>query len=183
MKTMQPQDVTPDNFASILTSDFRRSALLASMRAETGSFLPLTNRVAEVARQFKTNRDELSQIVAAELRAQRDDFIGDIVFHPDMDERALMQVYESGRCTVALAHRAGPPSLLERIAREHRIEEAVLTLLLNYYATDQYSESQFVDFVRRYADVHGVRYELENKTNIPDHKRELGLRALAELPK
>ena len=180
---MQPQDVTPENFASIITSDASRSKLLAAMDAETGSFPPLINRVSEVARQFKTDRNQLAQIVFAELRAECEDIIRDIVFHPDMDESTLMKVYESGLCTVDLAHRAGPPSLLERIAIEHRIPEAVLTLLLNYYATDDYSESQFADFVRAYGDIHGVRYEIENKELIPERKRQLGQRVLAELPK
>lgn len=149
----------------------------------SGSFPPLINRVSEVARQFKTDRDQLAQIVSAELRTECDDFICDIVFHRDMDESTLMKIYASGRCTVDLAHRAGPTSLLERIAQEYRIEEAVLTLLLNDYTTDDYSDSQFADFVRAYADVHGVRYEIENNANIPEHKRLIGQRVLAELPK
>lgn len=179
---MRPEEVTPETFASVITSDSHRSELLAAMRAETGSFPPLANRVSEVARQFTTDREQLAQIVSAELCDERDDFIRDIVFHPAIDESTLMQVYESGLCTVDLAHRAGPPSLLERIAKEQRIEEAVLTLLLNYYATDDYSESQFEEFVRTFGDIHGVRYEVENKENIPPNKRRIGQRVLAELP-
>ena len=178
---MQPQDVTPENFASIMTADASRAELLAAMRAETGHFPPLINRVSVVARQFQTDRDQLAQIVCAELRAGCEDFLRDIVFHPDLEESSLMKIYESGLCTVDLAHRAGPASLLERIAREQRIEEAVLTLLLNYYATDNYSESQFADFVRAYGDVHGVGYEIENKANIPKRKRQLGQAILADI--
>ena len=117
------------------------------------------------------------------MHAKRDDFLRDLVFHPEIDESTLFQIYDSGLCTVNLAHRSGPPSLLERIAKEQRIVEAVLTLLLSCYATDDYSDAQFIQFVRDYGDVHGVRYELENKQNIPEHKRRLGLAALAEKPK
>lgn len=180
---MQPQDVTPENFASIVTASSARSELLAAMHAETGSFPRLINHVAEIARQFITDSEQLAQIVAEELRDGRDEFIRDIVFHPDIDESTLMKVYESGLCTVALAHRAGPSSLLERIAKEHRISEAVLTLLLNYYATDEYSKSQFAEFVRTYGDISGVRYEIENNGSIPAKKRLVAQRILAEMSK
>ena len=180
---METQDVTAENLASIIMCESMRSQLVSSMRAETGSFLPLLNHVSEIARQFETNRQQLSQIIAVELDAKRDDFLRYLVFHPEIDESTLFQIYDSGLCTVDLAHRSGPASLLERIAKEQRMEEAVLTLLLRYYATDDYTDSQFVQFVRDYGDVHGVRYELENKQNVPEHKRKLGLEALPKMPK
>jgi hypothetical protein len=137
---METQDVTTENFASIIMCDSTRSQLLSAMRAETGSFLPLLNHVSEIARQFETNSQRLSRIVAAELDAKCDDFLRDLLFHPAINESTLFQIYDSGLCTVDLAHRSGPPSLLERIAKEQRIEEAILTLLLRYYASDAYSD-------------------------------------------
>ena len=172
--------MTAENFASIIMCDSTRSQLLSAIHAETGGFLPLVNHVSEVARRFETNRKQLSRIVAAELDAKCDGFLRDLVFHPEIDDSTLFHVYDSGLCTVDLAHRSGPSPLLERIAKEHRTEEAVLTLLLRYYATDDYTDSQFVQFVQAYGDVHGVRYELENKQNIPEHKRKLGLEVLAQ---
>lgn len=180
---MLPQDVTLENFASIVTSKSSRSDLLEAIRAETGSNLPLTNRVSGIARLFDADSIQIAQIVSAELDANCDDFLRDIVFHPNIDESTLMQILDSGLCIIDLAHRIGPPSLLERIAKEHRTSEAVLTLLLKYYASDDYTESQFSDFVRAYSDVHGVRYEIENKNNLPEAKRQSGQRVLAELPK
>lgn len=180
---MQTHDVTEENFASIIMCDSTRSQLLSAMRAETGTFLPLLNHVSQVARRFETNRKQLSRIVKAELDAKCDDFLRDLVFHPEIDDSTLFQVYDSELCTVDLAHRSGPPSLLERIAKEQRIEEAVLSLLLHYYATDDYTESQFVQFVQAYGDLQAVRCELENKQNIPEHKRRLGLEVLAQKPK
>ena len=94
----------------------------------------------------------------------------------------LLVIYDARLCVIALAHRSGPFWLLDRIAKEHRIEEAILTLLLDYYATDDYTESAFTHFVREYADVHGVRYELQNTSNIGHHKRNLGIQVLAEMP-
>ena len=179
---MEPQDLTSENFAFIITAASTRSELLAAMRAESSTCLPLSNRVSDIAQQFKTDRRQLAEIVETELNEQRRDFICDLVFHPDIDDATLTKVYDSGLCTVELAHRAGPPALLEKIANEHRIEEAVLTLLLNYYASDAYTNAQFTEFIRRFASVHSVQYELNNKTNIPDHKRTLGKRVLAGLP-
>jgi len=94
-----------------------------------------------------------------------------------------MRVYESGLCLTALAHRSGPFELLDRIARDHKIEEAVLTLLLDYYATEKYSVAQFVEFVRAYRSVRGVRYELTKKTNIPEPKLANGRAAIGEAPR
>ncbi len=180
---MKIEDVTAENFGSIMMCDSTRSHLLSAMRAQTDSSLSLMNHVSEIAEQFETNRQQLTQIVTAELQANRDDFLQYIVFRSDIEESILFQIYDSGLCLIQLAHRSGPASLLERIAKDERIEEAVLTLLLSYYATDEYSDSQFVRFVRDYADVHGLRYELENKRNIPEHKRRLGLEVLAEKPR
>lgn len=178
---MRIESLTTDSFASILLNDSTRTELLGAMRSETGSCLPLRNHVSNLADCFTTTVSELDQIVDIELSARRQDLLDDLVFHHQISETALWKIYEAGLCLTSLAHRAGPVGLLERVAREHRIEEAVLTLLLDYYATDEYSVSQFMTYVREFQDIHGVRYELQHKSRIPAHKRQQGLEVLNKL--
>ncbi len=166
------------NFASIITSSVSRGELLEALQAESGRFPPLINRVSEIAQQFHVDSEQLSRIVSAELMTDSDEFLREIVLHPNIDEPTLTMVLESVDALLNLRTRSGPPWLLERLAREHRISEAILTLLVNHYATDSYTDAQFVDFVRAYRDVAGVRFEIEKKKSIPEAKRQSGQRVL-----
>lgn len=179
---MQPDDVNVKNFEAILSTTHLRSQLLDSMRHESGTHLPLANHVCKIASQFHTSPDELAQLTDAELSHGCEDFLQHMIFHADMQSSTLMRVYESGLCLTALAHRSGPFELLDRIARDHKVEEAVLTLLVDYYSTDHYSVAQFIDFVRAYRTVRGVQYELTKTTNIPEPKRAGGRTAIGETP-
>lgn len=171
---MHPDLITIENFAAVLLDESSRNQLLAAMKAESGGHLPFRNHVSDVAGAFQVDSDELDRIVSNELSIPSEDFLNDIVFHPGMRESTLLRIYDSGLCLTALAHRTGPFALLDRIAKEHRTEEAVLTLLLRYYATDSYADTQFEQFVQDFQDVHSVRYELQYKRNIPQTKLAIG---------
>jgi hypothetical protein len=178
---MRIEDVTISNFASLIALPATREKLLIAMRAKQGSYLLLSNHVSNVACQFETNPDDLDQIVRRELESNCEDLLRDIVFHAKLREDTLIKIYESGFCLIELAHRRNPFTLLDRIAREHAIEEAVLTLLLDYYGTDSFTEDEFIQFIRDFYAVRGLQYELKNKMRIPEAKRVIGQATLAEM--
>jgi len=178
---MEITEVTTENFSSILFDNEKRSRLLAAMSNECGFFPPLINHVSKIIRKFKTSSEEIDHIVTIELDAGRDEFLCGLIFHPEMDESTVFRIYEAGLCITHLAHRTGPFTLLNQIAKKYRIEEAILTLLLDYYSTNKFTNLEFIQFIQEYSDIHGVRYELLKKTRIPEEKRTLGQQLLVKI--
>lgn len=174
------ESITEENFASIMRDESMRNQLLAAMRKEEGVFPPLLNHVSEVASRFVTSTSELDNIVDVEVAEKREDFLCDIIFHPRISESALFHIYEAGLCIVDLAHLAGSFRLLERIAEEHRVDEAIMTLLIDYFAAEEFSDAQFTEFVQKYRDIPCLQYNLKNKETVPERKRRLGLSVINE---
>jgi hypothetical protein len=66
------------------------------------------------------------------------------------------------RCIDALGHRAGPQTLLEKMATKYRYSEAITTLALDYYGTSAADNQKFADFITEYKDDYMLRWNLRS---------------------
>jgi hypothetical protein len=152
------------------------------MRRETGSHLPLCNRVAKVAPACEATGPELDRLTDSLLeRDEGDDgyVLYWLVFHPAVQDRTLSRLLNRGRCIGSLGHRPGPEHLLLRLAREHRFPEAILTLALFHYGTRAHRREEFLSLVREFVDVKWLRTSLrvsDAAGRIPGEARRAALK-------
>lgn len=181
-----PDQVTTESLRGVLQDPAARGRLLAAMRAERGSHLPLSNRVDAAARNCVATAAELDELVDILLAEDDHEYVlCPLAFHPIMPEAALVRMVDAGRALAPLAHRAGPESLLLRLAQEHRreCEEAVLTLALHTYAPPEVSEERFLSFVREHIDLYWLRESLrvaDAADRLSGNKRAAALRLVEE---
>jgi hypothetical protein len=155
----------------MLLDPAQRDALLAAMRAEHGTRLPLTNRYEVVAPRADATPEQLRAVMAVLTRPDRryDALIAALTFHPQMPEEILLHLAEQDCCVVALAHRPEPRALLEYIAHTYGIDEAISTLALNYYSAD--SLEAFTAFITRHQAEKGLRWRLARATHLTAAQR------------
>jgi hypothetical protein len=90
--------------------------------------------------------------VHQELSANRCENLCLFCSRDDTPEDVLFELYERGLCVTELAHRKGPRRLLERIAREKRCSEAIITVAIDLYTSSHEGLTDFRDFVREHSD-------------------------------
>lgn len=90
--------------------------------------------------------------VHQELLAKRDERVRLFCSRDDTPEDVLVDLYERGLFLTELAHRKGPRRLLERIARETRYPEAVITLAIELYTSNAESAAEFQAFLQEHSD-------------------------------
>jgi hypothetical protein len=174
----RPEDVTPQSLPQILRDKPLRTSLLAALKAEQGSVLPLHCRVSESTPKCQATTEELDELVGILLREDETDrFLRELVFHPSVSDQTLFRVLDAGRCIDSLGHRAGPEQLLLRLAREHKYPEAILTLALYTYALAAVSEEQFLSFVREHIGLKWLRSSIRRRgeARFSGHKRKAAL--------
>lgn len=181
---MDASDVTAANIASILRDPIRRASLLSTIRAERGTYLPLSNAVADAAPRCSASPRELEEVVEILLREDSEDHVLNwLVLHPNLSEHSLFQVLDAGRCIRQLGHRAGPEGLLLRIVTEHPdAYEAVLTLALVHYGPNVGRRERFLEFVRQHLHVSWLRDSLRKSdlaTRIPESQRKTAIELVA----
>ncbi len=159
----------------ILLSSQERAELLATIEAEQGTNLPVTNQYDEIAQECLASPADIRAVVETLLVEGMRRLIEPFIFHANTPEDVLWWLYEDDdeHFLVALAHRSGPQALLERIAEEHQISEAITTLALDYYGTAEASDQAFANFIKRYREDNMLRYNLERSSKLSPHKREL----------
>lgn len=114
---------------------------------------PLENLTAALIRNAV--HQDVSANLTEDLRlfALRDDTPDDILF----------ELYERGICLTELAHRKGPRRLLERIAKETRYPEAIITVAIELYTCDQESAEVFQRFLAEHADCYWMLESLAHQ--------------------
>jgi hypothetical protein len=183
---MDTAEITPESLSEILLDRDRREVLIAAMRREHGSHLPLSNRVADIAAKCVIDSSRLDRVVDILLERDSDDdhlVLDWLVFHPAMREESLIRLLDCGRCIGSLAHRSGPEYLLLRLAREHRYPEAILTLALYHYGPDAARREDFLAFVNEYVYMEWLRESLrvsDAAGRIPEAGRQAALRLVEE---
>jgi hypothetical protein len=90
--------------------------------------------------------------VHQELLAKHDEGVRLFCLREDTPEDVLIEIYEQGLFLTELAHRKGPRRLLERIARETRYPEAVITIAVELYTSKAESVADFKNFLQEHSD-------------------------------
>jgi hypothetical protein len=75
-----------------------------------------------------------------------------LVSHPAAPESLLIALCDRGLFLVELAHRSGPRTVLEKLAEEHRVPEAILSIGKKLYTDPSESTRAFTDFLERHKD-------------------------------
>jgi hypothetical protein len=166
--------ITEDNLIAILSDPQQRSSLQKAIDEEQGSYLPLTNRYADLARTCRATPEQLHAVIKALLpfRRRYRELLCMLVPHPNISAQTLFMLYEKRCCISALGHRIGPQDLLERLATEYRYSEAITTLALHYYSRPEYPTDAFTAFLQEHADDSMLRGNIVRRTGLPTDKQE-----------
>lgn len=170
---MDPSQLTDAGLFGILLDARERAALRDALRREQGSHLPLTHRYFDVA-YTASGAEQLGQAVLALLDEPADEdgrLLEPLLSNPETPHVALWAAYRKGRGIPALGHRRGPRALLEALAEEHGYDEAITSLALFHYASED--DAFFRAFVERHRDSWMLRGTLLRSPLVPDHRRAL----------
>lgn len=177
---MEPSELDEDSLFEILLDPRRRAELRSAMRREQGSHLPLTNHYFDLA----CTAEDAAKLGAAvfALLEEPDDADGELLepllSNPATPHDALWAAYRQGRGITALGHRRGPRALLEALAEEHGYSEAITSLALFHYATED--DAFFRAFVERHRGDFMLRYNLRRSPLVPGPRRALVADLIAE---
>jgi len=170
---MKPNELTKESLIPILLDPNNRQRLLEAISAEHGTYLPITNRFADIAPCCHARPESLESLVhiLLDLGSAGENLLDDLIFHPQMPDDILLELAHKGHCVTALAHRNGPRSLLEYIAKIYQESEAITTLALDYYALD--SDEVFRAFITKYRSDYMLRWNLRRSQKLPAAKRDI----------
>jgi hypothetical protein len=163
-------------FIDVILSDERRAMLLAYLGGSAPHARSIAELISVVAKKCRATPDELRRalrVLATDQGAEAEEVLGELLFHPEIPEDALVQFAEEGRFISALGHRAGPRRLLEVLAERHRYPEAITTLALHHYGAEDESPESFRTFLQRYEDVHMLEYNLVRARGLSEKKRRI----------
>lgn len=166
--------LTEHSVIDILADEFQRAELIKLVEAEQGTGLPLTNFYEEVAEHCEASPQQLRETIRNLINRYGNKhrwLIEPFVFHPNVSDDVLYGLYERGTFIIALAHRKGPQELLERVASDYQIGEAITTLALDYYLPDQTHPEKFLEFVAKYRNDQTLRRNLLKSSKLSDDMR------------
>jgi hypothetical protein len=121
------------------------TATSATLDLETASDA-LIRKWVEAAAQSQLDQEHL-----AALRT--------LALQPAASEELLLLMCDRGVCLVELGHRTGPKQLLEKLAEQHKIAEAILTLAKDRYTNASESTDSLQTFLNQH---HDNRWMLES---------------------
>jgi hypothetical protein len=168
--------VNEATFIELVLFDDLRHELLTFLGGRHSDVRSTAALIAVVARKCHATPDQLRdaiRLLEAEDRAEADDVLLDLLFHPDIPDDVLLQLAEQGKFISVLGHRSGPRRLLEFLADTHRHPEAITTLALKYYGSSVAPAKPFREFLRRYEDVEMLEYNLRRASSLDEKKREI----------
>ena len=162
---MTTEEITKENYISIISNTKRRERLLAALKREEDSYLPLINHCDQIGQSCVATPEQLRDAVRILMKLSwragaHDHLLSPLVFHPHIPEDVLADLLNENRCLVDLIHRSGPLWLLERLAEKEPDCEAVTTLALNYYSQDEYSIEKFAEFLQAHKEDETLKYVL-----------------------
>jgi hypothetical protein len=169
---MEPSDLTEATLFDVLLDARRRAELRSALRREQGANLPLANHYFDLA--FTAEDARLGDAVLALLDEPDDDdhdLLDPLLSNPATPHEALWAAYRQGRGIETLGHRRGPRALLEALADEHAYDEAITSLALFHYASED--DDFFRAFVERHRGSFMLRHNLRRSPLVPDGRRAL----------
>lgn len=170
---MEPSQLTEASLLDVLLDPRRRAGLRDALRREQGSHLPLTNHYYDLACTAEDGERLGAAVLAllAEPDGEDGELLEPLLGNPATPPEALWAAYRQERGIDALGHRRGPRALLEALAEEHGYDEAVTSLALFHYASED--DDFFRAFVARHRDSFMLRDNLRRSPLVPDHRRLL----------
>lgn len=173
---MNQEPLTESSLFSILMDPEQRTNLIAQIESEEDTDLPVSNLYAEVGERCEASPEQIRQVVNKLLDSygnEHDWLIEPFIFHPNIPDDVLSELYRRNAWTVALAHRKGPQDLLERLAEEHNVSEAIITLALDYYLGDQLQVNKLVEIVQKHKSNTMLRRNLLVSPKLDTKTREI----------
>jgi hypothetical protein len=168
--------VSEDTFVELILSDELRRELLALLRRRAASAPSAAALIGVVASKCVATPGQLREaidVLRAEGSSAADVVLFELLMHPDVPEGVLLRFVDDDRFLAALGHRRGPRGLLEALAKKHRYPEAITTLALMHYGTKQAPAPAFREFLREYADVPMLEYNLQRPTQLDASKQRI----------
>lgn len=170
---MEAPDPTEDTLFDVLLDPERRAELRNALRQGTGERVPLLRQYFDLA-FTASDATRLGQAVMALLEEPGDEegrLLEPLLSNPETPHEALWAAYRQGRGIDALGHRRGPRALLEALADEHRYDEAITSLALFHYASQD--DGFFRAFVARHRDSFMLRSNLCHSPLVSAERRAL----------
>ncbi len=170
---MEASDPTEDTLFDALLDPERRAELRNALREGTGERIPLLRDYSDLA-YTASDQARLGQAVLAVLEDLADDcepLLEPLLSNPATPHDALWAAYRQGRGITALGHRRGPRALLEALAEEHRYDEAITSLALFHYASED--DAFFRAFVARHQDNFMLCFNLHRSPLVSAERRAL----------
>lgn len=182
---MKKKKLTRENFIEFLSDAKQRKKLIAALREETGSHLPLINHCWKLAETCEATPQQLRDIAhqLMKLKGKKGDYDSLLCFfarHPLMPDDVLREMLDQKRCICDLGHLAGPQWLLERLAEEEKFSEAITSLALYYYGKKKYTTAQFAEFITKHKDDYMLRYNLTRQHGLAPKKWRAVLKIFGE---
>ena len=94
----------------------------------------------------------------------------------------LLELCDQGRCLDELGHRKGPRRLLEKMAEQHRYPEAIVSLGLTLYTSEQESLVSFAKYLERHKEQSWLLECLARNDASSSEKEQLFLETMSALP-
>lgn len=180
---MKENELTSENIITILLDAKSRKTLIQAIKAEQGTFLPLSNEYSQLAPQCQASEEELRQVSNILLEEDDDYLLENLIFHPNMPDDVLFHLVDSDKYITRLAHRSGPQELLEKLASEYQYSEAVTTLALDYYSQPDFSTSEFREFIQKYRDDFMLEHNVRRLKNVSEEKKQVVIDIFGEREK
>jgi hypothetical protein len=169
-------NIDEGTFIEGLLSDEKRRMLLDFLAGSSPRARSILELISVVAPKCRATPSQLREAVAL-LRAESDrearEVLIDLLLHADIPEDVLMDLADDDDCLAVLGHRAGPRRLLEKLAEKYRYPEAITTLALYYYGTEEESAASFRAFLERYEDVPMLEHNLQSAKGLSEKKRKI----------
>ena len=162
---MNVDELEPNTLLDRLLDPSFRTKLLATIAAEQGSRLPVTNAYERAAAHASGSPDQFRTIIETLFVEDADDeLLRGLAGNSAVPEDLLLRLCEEGRCISELGHRPGPRVLLDRLIELHDYAEAILTVGLQLYRDETVSAEELESFLASHADHEWLLDTLANAT-------------------
>ena len=155
INSMDVSELTQQNFIEILSNLKQRQRLSTALRKETPEQL---RNIVQDLMKWKGKKGDYDSLLCLFVR------------HPAMPEDILLELFEQKRCICDLGHLAGPLWLLERLADEEEFSEAITTLAIYYYSTQDYDTAKFAAFLKKHSKDEMLRGNITRRNDLPPEK-------------
>lgn len=145
------EDVRDINYCKIVSEKMKES-------------LELSNEMWEYIFNFQPASISIDQLIVNLHREKLYNLLDPLLFRNDISDEILMGLSDDPKIVDQLGHRKGPLKLLWKIAREHEIPEAILTIGNSYYCDPEISSETFGDFIKQFVHVEWLMRSLIHQT-------------------